>query len=147
MPEIQSLEPVSLREAWPHEAQDSTPWLANNIDSLGAALDPRLERVQKEVTLPRAGRVDICAQQAEPDARVVIENQFEESDDLHCLRLLGFQPPLRHPGEFAGNVNGAVWRDESRGNSKSTVLLEGDGPLDQLMRAEEADPDDAEGAD
>ena len=91
--------------------------------------------------------MDICAQQAEPDARVVIENQFEESDDSHCLRLLGFQPPLRHREEFAGNVNGAVWRDERRGNSKSTVLLEGDGPLDQLMRAEEADPDDAEGAD
>ena len=54
MPEIQSLELVSLREARPNEAQDSTPWLANNIDRLGAALDPRLERVQKEVTLPRA---------------------------------------------------------------------------------------------
>lgn len=90
MPEIQSLERVSLREAWPNEAQDFTPWLAKNIDRLGAALDLRLERVQKEVTLPRAGRVDIRAQQAETDATVVIENQLGESDDSHCLRLLGY---------------------------------------------------------
>ena len=62
--------------------------------------------MQKEVTLPRAGRMDIYAQQAEPDARVVIENQFEESDDSHCLWLLGFQALLRHREEIAGNVKG-----------------------------------------
>ena len=43
-----------------------------------------------EVTLPGAGRVDICAQQAETGARVVIENQLGKSDDSHCLRLLGY---------------------------------------------------------
>ena len=90
MPEITALEPVSLREAWPDEARHFTPWLADNIDLLGAKLDLRLDRVQAEVTLPRAGRVDICAQQAGTDARVVIENQLEGSDDSHCLRLLGY---------------------------------------------------------
>ena len=319
MPEIQSLEPVSLRKAWPDEARHFTPWLAKHIDRLGDKLDLTLEDVQKEVTLPGAGRVDIRAQQAETGATVVIENQLGRSDDSHCLRLLGyaanaeanilvwvaraftsyhksilewlndadtihvyavtvrayrvgealaadfqtvvepqsqsgpsrpakknsntlyaefyrplvarlrqngvqpmgkggwrgrwrsfqsghsgavyglglsggkakvflsfrgagheqrFQALLRHREEIAGNVKGAVWRDESQGNWKSTVLLEGDGPLDltgpeedletvrrwmadhllslrdavqphldQLMRAEEADPDDAEGAD
>ena len=90
MREIQSLERVSLREAWPNEAQDFTPWLAENIDRLGAGLDLRLKGVQKEVTLPRAGRVDIRAQQAETDATVVIENPLGDSDDSHCLRLLGY---------------------------------------------------------
>ncbi|WP_419940269.1 hypothetical protein [Candidatus Palauibacter sp.] len=84
------LKPVSLREAWPNEARDFTPWLAQHIDQLGAKLDLRLERVRVEVTLPGAGRVDICAQQAETGAQVVIENQLGESDDSHCLRLLGY---------------------------------------------------------
>ena len=88
--EIQALNRVSLREAWPDEARHFTPWLADNIDLLGAKLDLRLEQVQAEVTLPGAGRVDICAQQAGTDAKVVIENQLEESDDSHCLRLLGY---------------------------------------------------------
>ena len=88
--EIQALKRVSLREAWPDEARHFTPWLADNIDLLGAKLDLRLEQVQAEVTLPGAGRVDICAQQAGTDAKVVIENQLGESDDSHCLRLLGY---------------------------------------------------------
>ena len=90
MPEIQSLMPVGLRKAWPDEARHFTPWLATHIDRLGSKLDLRLEEVQVEVTLPGAGRVDICAQQAETGARVVIENQLEQSDDSHCLRLLGY---------------------------------------------------------
>ena len=90
MPEIQSLKPVGLREAWPDEARHFTPWLATNIERLGGKLDLRLEAVQVEVTLPGAGRVDICAKQAETGARVVIENQLEHSDDSHCLRLLGY---------------------------------------------------------
>ena len=90
MPEIQWLEPVKLWEAWPHEAHDFTPWLAENIDRLGDKLNLRLGGVETEVTLREAGRVDICARQAETDAIVVIENQFGESDHSHCLRLLGY---------------------------------------------------------
>ena len=90
MPEIQPLKPVSLREAWPDEAGHFTPWLASHIDQLGSKLDLRLEAVHVEVTLPGAGRVDMCAKQAETGARVVIENQLEQSDDSHCLRLLGY---------------------------------------------------------
>ena len=90
MPEIQHLKHVNLREAWPDEARDFTPWLANNIDLLGAKLGLSLEQVQTEVTLPGAGRVDIYAQKARTDAKVVIENQLGDSDDSHCLRLLGY---------------------------------------------------------
>lgn len=90
MPEIQPLKRVRLREAWPDEARDFTPWLANNIDLLGDKLGLKLEQVQTEVTLPDAGRVDLYARQANTDAKVVIENQLGESDDSHCLRLLGY---------------------------------------------------------
>ena len=40
--------------------------------------------------MPEAGRVDIIAQQVSTMAKVVIENQLEDSDDSHCLRLLGY---------------------------------------------------------
>ncbi len=36
MVELSRLEAVDLREVWKHEASDFTPWLADNIDELGA---------------------------------------------------------------------------------------------------------------
>ena len=36
---IGSLQRVDLREVWPHEAQDFTPWLEENIDVLNNAID------------------------------------------------------------------------------------------------------------
>lgn len=36
------IERVSLREEWPDEARDFTPWLARNIGELGAALGVEL---------------------------------------------------------------------------------------------------------
>ena len=88
--DVQPLEPISLRDLWPNEASDFTPWLARHIDRLGAILNLSLEDVKPEVHLPGAGRVDLTAKQVETGARVVIENQLGESDDSHCLRLLGY---------------------------------------------------------
>ena len=90
MPEIHALEAVDLRDAWPNEAQDFTPWLVEHLELLGAELELDLKFVDKEVTLPGAGRVDILAQQTRTGATVVIENQLESSDDSHLLRLLGY---------------------------------------------------------
>ena len=88
--DISALEPLSLREVWPDEAQDFTPWLADNLHMLTRELDLHLELEGVEVPLTGAGRVDILAQQVGSKARVVIENQLEVSDDSHCLRLLGY---------------------------------------------------------
>ncbi len=90
MADIHALEPVGLRDHWPHEANDFTPWLARNLSLLGAELNLVLELEGEEVTLPGSGRVDILARQATSGARVVIENQLGSSDDSHCLRLLGY---------------------------------------------------------
>ncbi len=38
MADLGVIEQVDLREVWPHEAQDFTPWLAKNLDKLGEAL-------------------------------------------------------------------------------------------------------------
>ena len=90
MAEIHELQPVDLREAWRHEAHNFTPWLAKRLPLLGKELNLDLELVGTEVTLPDAGRVDILAKQAGSGANVVIENQLNQSDDSHCLRLLGY---------------------------------------------------------
>ncbi len=90
MPQINALDPVSLREVWPDEARDFTPWLANHLQLLGSKLNLALQLVAVEATLPEAGRVDIIAEQVNTEAKVVIENQLGESDDSHCLRLLGY---------------------------------------------------------
>ncbi len=88
---VHVLEPVkSLWEVWSHEAHCFTPWLAKRLDRLGDALSMELKLEATEVTLPLAGRADIVARQAPTGAMVVIENQLGESDDSHCLRLLGY---------------------------------------------------------
>ena len=35
---VGELESVPIREVWPDEARDLTPWLADNLDALGSAL-------------------------------------------------------------------------------------------------------------
>ena len=59
---LATLERVDVRCAWPNEAQDFTPWLANNLgvlsDELGVALE--LEDTEKAVGLYRY-RADIVA--------------------------------------------------------------------------------------
>lgn len=90
MPDINPLAPVSLRQVWPDEARDFTPWLMGHLHFLADKLNLALEPVAAEFTLPGAGRIDIIAKQVNTKAKVVIENQLEVSDDSHCLRLLGY---------------------------------------------------------
>lgn len=88
--ELGKLEPVPVREIWPHEERDFTPWLANNLHLLNEVLDLELEVIDTESTLPRAGRVDILAKDKDDDANVIIENQLGYSDDSHFARLIGY---------------------------------------------------------
>lgn len=55
MPEIYSLKPLSLREVWPDETRDFTPWLADHLHLLGDKLNLAFESIKREVTLPGAG--------------------------------------------------------------------------------------------
>ncbi len=48
------LNKVSLREIWPHEASDFTPWLAKNIEELGKALGMDLELTEQEASVVRS---------------------------------------------------------------------------------------------
>ena len=81
------IEEVDLREVWPHEANDFTPWLAEHLDLLGEALHLDLILVEAE------GEVGSFAVDVVADAGsglVVIENQLEQTDHSHLGQLLTY---------------------------------------------------------
>ena len=85
---IGRLRRVSLRDVWPHEAQDFTPWLAENIDELNNAIDLSLSIVEREHP---AGdfSVDLVAED-ESGNPVIIENQLERSNHDHLGKLITY---------------------------------------------------------
>ena len=86
------LESVKIREGWPKEDQDFTPWLSQeeNLNILSETLDMNLELVKRE---KRVGsfRADIlCANVNDDDSLVLIENQFEKTDHKHLGQLITY---------------------------------------------------------
>ena len=78
---------MGVREKWPHEAHDFTPWLANNLDLLGATLGLQLELVAQEKPVGPF-RLDILAEETATGSLVAIENQLEWTDFGHLAQLL-----------------------------------------------------------
>lgn len=78
---------VSLRDEWPDEARDFTPWLARNIEELGAALG-----VDLELQNPAAPAGNLTPGLLASDRRdgrpVVIASQLQPADNDHLSRLL-----------------------------------------------------------
>jgi hypothetical protein len=89
MPDLGTLGSVNIRTVWPHEAHDFTPWLADNIDALGAALGLELEVEQIEADVG-AYSLDVLARDLGTDQLVVIENQFGSTDHDHLGKLLTY---------------------------------------------------------
>jgi hypothetical protein len=89
------LESAPLRDAWPHEAANFTPWLAvpENLallaDALGMALE--LEAVEKPV---EAFSADILARDVITNRWVLIENQLESTDHTHLGQILTYAAGL-----------------------------------------------------
>ena len=85
---IGSLRRVALREVWPHEALDFTPWLEENIDELNNVIDLSLSVVAREQS---AGdfNVDLVAED-ESGNPVIIENQLERSNHSHLGQLITY---------------------------------------------------------
>jgi hypothetical protein len=87
--EIGTLIPVDLRLAWAHEANDFTPWLADNLDRLGAAIGIGLILEDTEVNVGPFS-ADILAIDALTNERVLIENQLEQADHAHLGQILTY---------------------------------------------------------
>ena len=81
---------INIREVWPGEAKDFTPWLANNLDTLSAHLKiGELKWDSTEVEIPGGRKLDILATDAD-DRKWAIENQYDEADHDHLTRALAY---------------------------------------------------------
>ena len=83
------LESKALRDAWPDEAKDFTPWLADNLERLSEAIDIPLESEGTEVSVEQFA-ADILARNTDDGSAVLIENQLESSDHKHLGQILTY---------------------------------------------------------
>ena len=101
---------VNVRQLWPHEERDFTPWLCDNLDELGSVLGLDIEFLGREVDVG-GFYLDVLARETATARYVVVENQFGQSDHDHLGKLLTYAG-----GKSAGIL---VWiaekiRDEHR---------------------------------
>ena len=109
--ELGRLESVELRDVWPNEATDFTPWLAKeeNLSLLADTLNMELEIEGREVNV-ESGIVDLLCRTVD-NSLVLIENQLEETDPNHLGRILAYAARL--------NADTVIWiaktfKDEHR---------------------------------
>lgn len=92
-PELGALVRLDPRTVFQSEAQDFTPWLADNLDLLGTALGLEIELVEREMPVGRYS-VDVYAKEVGSGRAIVIENQLEATDHGHLGQLLTYAAGL-----------------------------------------------------
>lgn len=95
MPKFGKLTRVDLREFWPDEARDFTPWLAKpeHLQLLGRELEMDLELAGTE---QRVGvfKADLLAKDLSNGQFVIIENQLERTNHDHLGKLITYASGL-----------------------------------------------------
>lgn len=110
MCDLGEFERVPLREIWPNERSDFTPWLAENIEILGDALGLNLEVISREMPVG-ALFLDLLVRDLDSARTGIIENQYDKTDHTHFGQL------LTYAGFFDATI--VIWisehvRDEHR---------------------------------
>lgn len=120
MSDLGVLVKVPLREAWAGEASDFTPWLcqAQNLALLSKTINIDLELVKREVAVGDY-RLDILAQHVASEEKVVIENQFGQTDHSHLGQLLTYAAGIGSDGSGARTV---IWIAERFNDSHRSAL-------------------------
>lgn len=111
--EFGSIRTVPIRDIWPGEATDFTPWLSQNLDRIADKLGMELTL---EGTESSAGdfSADIVARDLSTNRLVVIENQFGSTDHRHLGQILTYASVL--------GAQAVVWIAESiRAEHKATI--------------------------
>ena len=90
------LERVDLRDAWPGEASDFTPWLARaeSLSLLGDTIGISLELEAQEQSVGPF-RADILCKNVSNDQWVLIENQLEKTDHTHLGQVITYAAGLK----------------------------------------------------
>lgn len=80
-----------LREVWPHEALDFTPWLADD-DNLTLLADAVGLDITVDETESSVGdfNVGIYATETGTDRKIIIENQLEDTNHDHLGKLITY---------------------------------------------------------
>ena len=143
------LQELPLREAWKHEAQDFTPWLAENIDHLSEAIGIPLELTGTEVAV-ESFSADILARNPMDDSVILIENQLEQTDHTHLGQIMTYlagldaktvvwiAPSFREP-----HLSAIRWLNEHTADGfsffalKARVVRIGDSPFAPMFEVVE----------
>lgn len=88
---LAKLEMVKIREVWPNEATNFTPWLAeeDNLQLLGDALKMSIELVEREYRVGRFS-LDILARNENDNTNIIIENQYGNTNHDHLGKLITY---------------------------------------------------------
>jgi hypothetical protein len=124
---------VDIREIWPEEARDFTPWLASpeGLALLGDAIAASLELVQREASVGPFSADLLAKVSGEEDNLVVVENQFGKTDHDHLGKLLTYSSGLKAKTVvwiaevFTDEHRQAIdWMNESAGERVAYFALE-----------------------